>query len=128
MRIIPVQQRFDFQEVSKEVLALSAALKMPTLKQTQLLTAASELVNNMISFAKGGLVYVSTLSGGSKGILMVFEDKGPGIDNVDLAMVKGFSTIGNAGLGLSNAKQLCDEFHIKTTSGSGTIVTIVKQG
>jgi len=55
-------------------------------------------------------------------------DRGPGIENVDLAMQEGWSTAGplarelgfGAGMGLPNIKRCADEFTIQSELGSGT--------
>ncbi|WP_078347687.1 ATP-binding protein [Mucilaginibacter pedocola] len=99
---------------------------MTALKETQLLTAASELLANMVLFAKGVHVFISSVAEGAKGIVIVFEDRGPGIENVAQAMAKGFSTNKGLGHGLPSAKQLCDEFYINTSVGKGTTITITK--
>jgi len=41
-------------------------------------------------------------------------------------MQEGFSTVGSMGIGLKGARRLVDEFHIKSSRGEGTIVTIIK--
>ena len=38
----------------------------------------------------------------------------------------GYTTGNGLGLGLSGAKRLCNEFAIKSTPGSGTIVTLAR--
>ena len=57
---------------------------------------------------------------------MTFEDKGPGIPNIDLAMKEGYTTRGGLGLGLSGAKRLVNEFTIVSRVGEGTKVTITR--
>lgn len=65
-------------------------------------------------------------------IYVVFKDTGPGIEDIDQAMVAGYSTASKdaisygfgAGMGLLNIKNACDEFKI-TSSKEGTIVEII---
>ena len=57
---------------------------------------------------------------------MTFEDKGPGIADIDLAMSNGYSTAGGLGLGLGGAKRLSNEFEIVSTVGQGTTVRIAR--
>jgi len=97
------------------------------LNQTKLVTAVSELARNLVVHARGGKVSVfKTKAGDKTGLKVVFEDKGPGIPDVERAMQEGFSTIGSMGLGLKGAKRLVDEFDIKSFPGKGTTVTITK--
>lgn len=100
---------------------------MGLINQTKLITAASELVRNMLRYGKGGTCYIEVISKGREnGIRLIFADKGPGIANVEQAMKDGFTTGKSLGLGLPGAKRLSSEFDIKSKVGEGTTVTIVK--
>jgi serine/threonine-protein kinase RsbT len=100
---------------------------MSLVNQTKLITAASELVRNMLKYASGGEVLIEVISKvRENGIRLTFRDKGPGIPNLALAMKDGYSTGKSLGLGLPGAKRLVNEFDIKTTDGEGTTVTIIK--
>ncbi|RLP55236.1 MAG: anti-sigma regulatory factor [Ketobacter sp.] len=95
--------------------------------QTKMITAASELARNALRYADGGTAFIETLKKeGKPGILVSISDKGPGIDDVELALTDGFTTGGGLGLGLSGAKRLTSEFSLDTKRGEGTTVTIVK--
>jgi serine/threonine-protein kinase RsbT len=97
------------------------------LDQTKLVTAVSELARNIVVHAKEGKVSVFKARAGDKtGLKVVFEDKGPGIPDIEKAMEEGFSTVGSIGIGLKGAKRLVDEFDIKSFPGKGTIVTVTK--
>ncbi len=102
-------------------------LKMGLLNQTKLITAASELVRNMLKYANGGEVIIESVTNSwNKGVKLTFIDKGPGIPDVNLAMKDGFSTGKSLGLGLPGTKRLVNEFNIDSTPGLGTTVTITK--
>jgi serine/threonine-protein kinase RsbT len=95
--------------------------------QTKLVTAASELARNAIMHGGGGRATIELVSDGvRRGIRLVFEDEGPGIADVELAMRDGYSTGGGLGLGLSGAKRLSNEFSISSSPGKGTRVVIVR--
>src|ERR1700759_5414963 len=88
-------------------------IKMGLVNQTKLITAASELVRNMLNYAKGGKIRIEiVLKGRDTGIRLTFADKGPGISNLELAMKDGWSTARSLGLGLPGAKRLVNEFNI----------------
>jgi anti-sigma regulatory factor (Ser/Thr protein kinase) len=61
------------------------------------------------------------------------EDIGPGIENVELAMTKGFSTATNfaremgfgAGMGLPNMEKVSDDFIIESSPGVGTKIKMI---
>lgn len=106
-----------------------AAVKigMGILNQTKLITAASELVRNLLKYGGGGMVIIESVNNGREnGIRLIFADKGPGIPDVSLAMKDGYSTGKSLGLGLPGTKRLVNEFDIQSTVGVGTTVTIIK--
>lgn len=95
--------------------------------QTKIVTAASELARNTIQHGGGGRVTVEVLTNGvRRGVRLVFEDSGPGIADLGLAMKDGYSTAGGLGLGLSGAKRLSSEFALTSESGVGTRVEITR--
>jgi serine/threonine-protein kinase RsbT len=100
---------------------------MSLVNQTKLITAASELVRNMIRYAGQGEVRIEVVSKGREaGIRLTFSDNGPGIADINLAMQDGYSTGRSLGLGLPGTRRLVNEFDIKSTVGQGTTVTILK--
>jgi serine/threonine-protein kinase RsbT len=95
--------------------------------QTKIVTAASELARNAIQHGGGGHAVLEVVSDGiRRGLRLAFEDQGPGIADIQLAMRDGYSTAGGLGLGLSGAKRLSNEFAISSTPGSGTRVVITR--
>ena len=95
--------------------------------QTKMITAASELARNTVQYGGGGEAHIVPVTNGSRtGIKLAFVDHGPGIADVELALKDGYTSGGGLGLGLGGAKRLSDEFHIDTTPGSGTTITMIK--
>ena len=84
---------------------------------------------NMVIHANGGTIDVETTP---EEILMVLQDSGPGIADIDKAMQAGYSTAPDrvralgfgAGMGLPNMKQYSDEMKVETELGVGTKVTM----
>lgn len=102
-------------------------IKMGLVNQTKLITAASELVRNMLRYGGGGETLIEVVSRGrDNGIRLTFKDQGPGIPDITKAMLDGFSTGKSLGLGLPGAKRLVNEFNIKSEAGTGTTVTVIK--
>ena len=94
---------------------------------TRVVTASSELARNIFHYAGSGTMRWKTLNSGIRfGVEFVFEDQGPGIPNIELAMQEGYTTGGGMGLGLPGTKRLVDEMEIRSSPGKGTIVTIRK--
>jgi serine/threonine-protein kinase RsbT len=95
--------------------------------QTKIVTAASELARNTLSYGGGGTMRLeAVLDGMRKGLRLTFEDRGPGIANLDLALQDGYTTGGGLGLGLGGSRRLVNEFDIKSVVGEGTRVTIAR--
>ncbi len=95
--------------------------------QTKIVTAASELARNTLVHGGGGLTRLAALQdGGRRGLRLVFEDKGPGIPDLQQALRDGFTTGSGLGLGLGGARRLSSEFDIASTPGQGTTVSITR--
>jgi serine/threonine-protein kinase RsbT len=95
--------------------------------QTKLVTAASELARNTLQYGGGGMMHIEKVNEGSRrGMRLVFEDQGPGIPDIAVAMRDGYTSGGGLGLGLGGAKRLANEFSIESTPGIGTKVMIAR--
>jgi serine/threonine-protein kinase RsbT len=95
--------------------------------QTKIVTAASELARNMVDYGGGGKLHLEALIEGTrKALRLTFEDEGPGIPNIELALKDGYTTGKGLGLGLSGSKRLVNEFEIISNVGGGTRITITK--
>jgi serine/threonine-protein kinase RsbT len=124
MQIIREQDVVPFRSRVKEH---AVRIKMSLVNQTKLITAASELVRNMLKYGGGGQAGIEVITEGiTTGIRLTFADKGPGIENIEDAMKDGFSTGKSLGVGLPGAKRLVNNFSIKSEPGKGTTVTIIK--
>jgi serine/threonine-protein kinase RsbT len=124
MTIIKEQDVVPFRNRVKEY---AVKIGMSLVNQTKIITAASELVRNMLRYAKGGIVIIEVISKGrDNGIRLIFIDKGPGIPDIEKAMKDGYTTGKTLGLGLPGAKRLVNEFEITSEMGVGTTVTITK--
>jgi serine/threonine-protein kinase RsbT len=123
-----------FISTSEDVVAVRQAVRQRAVDlgfnlvdQTKIVTAASELARNTLQYGGGGTLRIEEiLNGTRRGIRLVFEDNGPGIPNIELAMKDGYTTGNGLGLGLSGAKRLSSEFSIQSRPGEGTRVTIVR--
>jgi serine/threonine-protein kinase RsbT len=123
----PVRSSDDVVNIRRHVRSWAIEEGFSLVDQTKLVTAASELARNMLNYASGGDVKIEALFNGMRrGLRITFEDHGPGIPDIDLAMKDGYTTGGGLGLGLSGAKRLSNEFEIISRPGEGTRVTIVR--
>jgi serine/threonine-protein kinase RsbT len=117
----------DIVRVRQAVRQMAVELKFGLVDQTKIVTAASELARNTLDYGGGGTVKLEELESGSRrGLRLVFQDQGPGIPDLELALKDGYTTGGGLGMGLSGSKRLMNEFEIVSRLGEGTCVTIVK--
>jgi serine/threonine-protein kinase RsbT len=123
----PVRSSEDIVLVRQAVRAWAVELGFSLVDQTKIVTAASELARNTVTYGGGGMATLTALVDGARhGLRLVFEDEGPGIKDIDQAMKDGYTTGGGLGLGLSGAKRLSSEFEIVSALGQGTRVTITR--
>lgn len=124
---IPVRSQEDVVAIRQRVRAVAAGEGFRLVDQTKLVTAASELARNTFIYGGGGFGVIEIVeNGGKKGLRVTFEDRGPGIADIALAMKDGYTTGGGLGLGLSGAKRLSNEFEIDSRPGEGTRVSILR--
>ena len=113
--------------VRQAVRAWAAELGFSLVDQTKMVTAASELARNTVLYGGGGSVRLEMLnSGNRRGLRLTFEDQGPGIPDIALAMKDGYTTGGGLGMGLGGARRLSNEFEIFSRVGEGTRVSITR--
>ena len=122
----PVTTEPDVVAVRRRVREASIKLGFSLVDQTKLVTAASELARNTIIHGGGGKMQLETLNGPRIGLRLIFEDTGPGIPDIDMALRDGFTTGSGLGLGLGGAKRLVSEFDVTSRVGEGTKVTITR--
>jgi len=124
---IPVKTEQDVVLVRQAVRRHSQELKFSLVDQTKMVTAASELARNTVVYGGGGTLLCEVLSEGVKnGLRLTFEDQGPGIPDMELAMKDGWTSGNGMGMGLSGAKRLVNDFSIVSEVGKGTRVSVTR--
>ena len=124
---LPVREISDLLLIRQLVREWATELGFSVLDQTKLLTAASELGRNTLIHGGGGTMLLETfVKNDRRGLRLTFEDKGPGIADLEQAMANGFTTKGGLGLGLGGSKRLVDEFEVVSRVGEGTRVTATR--
>ena len=122
-----IQSSADVVLVRQAVRQRAVELRFSLVDQTKIVTAASELARNTLDYGGGGTLKLEVLQDGIRqGLQLTFEDKGPGIPDIELALKDGFTTGNGLGMGLSGTKRLVNEFKIVSQVGEGTCVTITK--
>lgn len=123
----PLQTEADIVFSRQTVRKLSQALGFSLVDQTKLVTAASELARNTLIHGRGGVMRWQVVENGSRsGLRLCFEDRGPGIPDVHLALKDGWTSGTGLGMGLPGAKRLVNEFDLQSQAGHGTRVTVTR--
>jgi serine/threonine-protein kinase RsbT len=124
---LPLRQETDIVLIRQQVRKVAEAIRLGLISQTKIVTAASEIARNGLVYGLGGECLIEeTLRAGKPAIRLVIRDQGPGIADLDRAMVDGYTSGKGLGLGLSGSRRLVDDFHIESQPGQGTTVELWK--
>ncbi|MBR2068035.1 MAG: ATP-binding protein [Solobacterium sp.] len=128
-----IVKRDDYTGAGKASSEIKRALKEIGIEAKilrNIAVASYEAEINMVIHAYGGIIKMDVYENGD--IHLLFADDGPGIKDIEKAMVPGFSTASEkarslgfgAGMGLPNIKRVSDEFTIES-SEEGTRIHLV---
>ena len=124
---MPLRSEQDIVASRQAVRKLTQELRFSLVDQTKMITAASELSRNTVVYGGGGeMRWELVESEARRGLRLHFEDKGPGIPDLKLALTDGWTSGKGLGVGLSGSKRLVNEFEIRTAVGEGTCVSITR--
>ena len=124
---VPLREEQDVVRARQAVRARMQQLNFSLVDQTKMITAASELARNAVTHGKGGEMAIEVVNNGSRtGIRLTFQDNGPGIEDLSLAMKDGWTSGGGLGMGLPGTKRLVNDFDIESAVGKGTRIIIAR--
>ncbi len=124
---VPINADQDVVRVRQAMRASAVKVSLSLVDQTKVVTAASELARNTLIYGGGGTARVELVTDGRRqGVRATFEDEGPGIPDLNVALKDGYTTGNGLGLGLSGARRLVDEFDIESAVGQYTRVVVTK--
>jgi len=123
---VAVRSDADVVAARQAARELASRLDFSATELTEIATAVSEMVRNIVRFAGSGDVLVELLDHPRRGIRVTARDSGPGIPDVEQALHNGYSTNQGLGLGLPGARRLMDEFAVVSERDRGTTVTMIK--
>jgi|SRR5205085_3472631 len=124
---LSVRTEQDIVIARQTVRRLTQEIGFSLVDQTKMVTAASELARNTVIYGGGGTMVCEVLTEGARtGLRLTFTDQGPGIPNLELAMMDGWTSGTGLGMGLSGTKRLVNDFDIQSALGKGTRVTITR--
>lgn len=124
---LPLKQETDIVLIRQSVRKAAEETRLGLVSQTKIVTAASEIARNALIYGGGGECLVETTQRAGRAALhLVISDQGPGIADIERALVDGYTSGSGLGLGLSGSRRLVDEFSIKSQPGLGTTVELWK--
>ena len=125
--VTPIRAEADIVMARQAVRKACVELGFSLVDQTKMVTAASELARNTLVYGGGGTMTMTRLEDGMRrGLKLVFEDQGPGIPDLGLAMTDGWTSGSGLGMGLTGAKRLVNDFELWSEPGRGTRVSITR--
>jgi serine/threonine-protein kinase RsbT len=125
--VMPVSTESDVVLARQTVRRWTTEAGFSLVDQTKMVTAASEIARNTVIYGGGGSLTLELSQEGLRRVLrLTFEDKGPGIPDLQKAMTDGYTTGSGLGLGLSGSKRLVNEFDIQSRPGEGTRVVLAR--
>jgi serine/threonine-protein kinase RsbT len=126
MTVLQIKEEADIVSVRNAVRSVAHGIGFGLVDQTRISTAVSELARNVYIYAGEGEVHLGEIKDPNPGIRVAFIDKGPGIEDIALAMRDGWSSSGSMGKGLPGANRLMDYMEIQSKPGQGTTIIIEK--
>lgn len=105
------------QSVAREMKARGTS----SIRITRFATAVSEIARNAIVHGGGGEISIC-LDARKEYLLVECKDRGSGIEDIEQAMIDGFTTAGGMGKGLGGARRLSHTFEIVSAPGQGTLI------
>ena len=124
---LPISSSEDVVRVRQKTRDVAISAGFNLVEQTKVVTASSEIARNTLVHGGGGKATVEIVEDGLKlGVRLTFEDDGPGIADIPLAMKDGYSSGGGMGHGLGGAKRLTHEFDIQSEATRGTKVMLLR--
>ncbi len=126
MIVLQIKEEVDIVGVRTTARSIAREIGFGLVDQTRISTACSELARNVFLYANEGEARIEELKNPHSGLRITFTDKGPGIEDIELAMKDGWSSSKSMGKGLPGAKRLCDRMEIHSKPAQGTTVIIEK--
>ena len=124
---VPITADSDMVPARARARALATQLGFSRTDATLIATAISEIARNIVVHVGRGEIRFQPLYEDNRyGLLVVAQDSGPGIRDIEAALNHGVGSAKGLGLGLPGARRLMDEFEIASEPGKGTTVTMKK--
>ena len=120
-----ITSELDIHFMKSEMDQLFNSLSLSENLMMKVYTIISELAYNQLKYAEKGSIEASIFKEAARqGIKIKATDKGPGIQDIELALKDNYSSSGTLGLGLPGVKRLADEFKIISNVNEGTTLEV----
>lgn len=123
---LPINNLINVVTTRRHSLEMARKLGFSSPDATKIAVAVSELARNITMYAGSGTVTLIPYNGERKGLKIVAQDQGPGIENVERVLNGGYTTSKGLGMGISGSRRIMDEFEIQTVLGAGTTIKATK--
>jgi anti-sigma regulatory factor (Ser/Thr protein kinase) len=124
---VPISADADLVTARAEGRAMAERLGFPRPDPTLIATAISEVARNIVVHVGHGEIVLRPFEEPDRyGLVVIANDDGPGIRDVEAAVRDDYSGRGGLGLGLPGARRLMDGFELVSDPDTGTTVTMTK--
>jgi serine/threonine-protein kinase RsbT len=123
---LPINNLINVVTSRRRGLEMARQLGFSLPDATKIAVVISELARNITLYTEGGSITLIAHTGERKGIKIIAQDKGPGIEDVERVLAGGYTTSRGLGMGISGSKKIMDEFEIQTVMGGGTTIKAIK--
>jgi serine/threonine-protein kinase RsbT len=123
---LPINNLINVVTSRRRGLEMAQKLGFSLPDATKIAVVISELARNITLYTEGGTITLIAHTGERKGIKIIAQDKGPGIEDVERVLAGGYTTSKGLGMGVSGSKKIMDEFEIQTVIDGGTTIKAIK--
>jgi serine/threonine-protein kinase RsbT len=123
---LPINNLINVVTTRRRGLEMALKLGFSLPDATKIAVVISELARNITLYTEGGTITLIPYAGERRGIKVIAQDKGPGIEDVNRVLAGGYTTSKGLGMGISGSKKIMDEFEIQSVIGAGTTIKATK--
>jgi serine/threonine-protein kinase RsbT len=123
---LPINNLINVVATRRRGLEMAQKLGFSLPDATKIAVVISELARNITLYTEGGTITLIPHTNERKGLKVIAQDKGPGIEDVARVLAGGYTTSKGLGMGVSGSKKIMDEFDIQTVIGGGTTIEATK--
>jgi len=128
--LIKINESIDVNVAIYTIRKMANEVGFNETNEVLLATATSELAVNILRYADRGEIVLRVIEGWEtkkSGIELIALDKGPGIEDVEMALSEFYTTYESSlGQGLPSVVRIMDDFEIESIQNIGTMIIACK--